>query len=166
MSGFVSWIVLMWLAADCAAQERRPHAVDAEDRARQHPGVEVVQPQAAGIDVDVAERVRQQEQVAVLQDADATEIRGRDDRRPGRRQQGCGTGRVLDPIHEGLRHGPMMTCPSVTVMGGRRPAALSRRSTWAPGHRGAVTAAFVSADCKGRGGCHSASRRGAVPSVR
>ena len=67
-------------------EQRRADAVDPQDRARQHARVEVVQAEAARIRVDVAERVGQQEQVAVLEHADAAEVRRRDDHGTWRRE--------------------------------------------------------------------------------
>jgi hypothetical protein len=96
-------------------QERRPDAVDAEDGARQHARVEVVQPEAARIRMDVAERVREQEEVAVLEHADAAEIGCGNDRR-ARRWQLDGLCRTVSLVDEGLRHDEMMTASPRPVM--------------------------------------------------
>ena len=86
------------------AEQRRPYPVDPEDRARQHARVEVVQPQPARIGVDVAERVGEQEQVPVLEHADAAEVGGGNNRRVWRRKL-FGLRRLVGAIEEGLRHG-------------------------------------------------------------
>ena len=68
------------VAADRALEQDRARPADAQDRARQQPGVAVVQPEPARVRVDVAERVGQQEQVAVLEDLDRPEVRRPRDR--------------------------------------------------------------------------------------
>jgi hypothetical protein len=68
------------VAARGALQEHRTHTADAEDLARQDPGVAEVQPQPARVRVDVPERVGQQEQVLVLEHLDRAEVRRVDDR--------------------------------------------------------------------------------------
>ncbi len=61
------------------AEESRSRAVDGQDRARQDPGVAGIQPEATRIGMDVAERVREQVEVPVLEDANPAEIGGVDD---------------------------------------------------------------------------------------
>ena len=64
---------------DVAAQEGRPGAVDAQDRAGQDPRVAAIQAEAARVAMDVAEGIGQQVEVAVLEDSDAAEVRRMDD---------------------------------------------------------------------------------------
>jgi hypothetical protein len=62
------------VAAGRTLQEHRTNAADADLRARQQPGIAVVESQPARVDVDVAERVGEQEQVAVLDGLDRPEV--------------------------------------------------------------------------------------------
>ena len=92
-------------------EEHRPRPADPQLRARQDARVAVVQPEAAGVDVDVAERVGQEEQVGVLEDLDRPEVRGvgdRDDPRlePADRRLPVGRLRV---IGRGGAH-PLSSC--------------------------------------------------------
>ncbi len=76
-----------------AAQEGRPQAVDRHLGAGQDARVAVVEPQPSGPGVDVAEEIRQEVEVAVLEDAHPAEV-GRVDDRPlgGRDGPGGGLG--------------------------------------------------------------------------
>jgi hypothetical protein len=119
-------------------QERRADAVDPEDRARQDARVEVVEAEATGVGVDVAERVGEQVQVAVLEDADAAEVRRRDDHGAWRWKDG---GSRIGAIDGRLRHGSMMPRTARGCHG-------ENRRRMARPHRTAATACAVSADCK------------------
>ena len=68
------------VAAGRRLEQDRPLAVDPEDRARQPARIALVQAEAAGVGVDVAERVGQQVQVALLEDLDGAEVGRLDDR--------------------------------------------------------------------------------------
>ena len=68
------------VAAGRRLEQDRPLAVDPQDRARQPARVALVQAEAAGVGVDVAERVGQQVQVALLEDLDGAEVGRLDDR--------------------------------------------------------------------------------------
>jgi len=61
--------------------------------------------------MDVAERVGQQVQVAVLEHADAAEVGCGDDRRARRRELHGRRRRAVGAIDERLRHGVMMPAP-------------------------------------------------------
>ncbi len=67
------------VAAHRALEQDGPLAGDAKHRARQDPGVAEVEPQTPRVGVDVAERVREQEQPLMLQHLHGAEVgRGRD----------------------------------------------------------------------------------------
>ena len=68
------------VAAGRRLEQDRALAVDAQDRGREAAGVAVVQAEAAAVGVDVAERIGQQVDVALLEDLDRPEVRGLDDR--------------------------------------------------------------------------------------
>ena len=98
-------------------------APDAQDRARQEPRVAVVQAEPARVGVDVAERVGQQVEVAVLEDLDRAEVRGLHDRdrsdreeRDRRRRARGRRGRAARG-----RHVPFAPSP---------PVSSDRRSAW------------------------------------
>ena len=56
-SGLVSWIVPRNPSPEVAPQHGRPEAVDAQDRAREDPRLAGIQPEAARVGMDVAERI-------------------------------------------------------------------------------------------------------------
>ena len=107
------------VAAGRRLEEHRALAVHAQDRGRQAAGVAVVQAQPAAVGVHVAERVREQVQVALLEDLDRAEVGGLDDRPdhrveeprrlgPGGPRPGSGLGRrrlAGGRVHR-LSHGP------------------------------------------------------------
>ena len=98
----MSWIDAPVVRAHRALEQDRPRAADTERGAREQPRVVAVEAQAARVRVDVAERVGQQVEVAVLEDLDAAEVGGlldRDDARLDERatadSAGIGGGRAV-----------------------------------------------------------------------
>ena len=95
------------VAARGGLEEHRPLAVHAHDRARQAARVGVVQAQPAAVGVDVAERVGEQVQVALLEHLDRAQVGGLDDR-------------PLDRVEEARRLGAGRSRPAACPGGRRR----------------------------------------------
>ena len=72
-------------------RDGKPLATDAQDEARHDPRIPEIQPEAARVQVDVAERVGQQVAVAVLEDLDRAEVgAARDGQFAGRQEPDVG----------------------------------------------------------------------------